>query len=195
MSDGDVSDGAVSDGDMSDGGVFDGGVEPVVEREGSEAEPRKSQRVRRRPNYYSEGASAAMTIVEEPSSFEEAVKSPNKARWKQAMEAEMRSLKDNDVWELVKLPENWKVVGSKGVFKVKVDGDGCVDRSKARLVAQGFSQTKVMDYDETFCLVVRMESLRTIVGLAARNGLKLHQLDVITASESQRVLLRKVKGT
>ncbi len=48
-------------------------------------------------------------------------------------------------------------------------------------LAQGFSQTKGMDYDETFCPVVRMELLRAIVGLAARNGLKLHQLDVITA--------------
>ena len=79
------------------------------------------------------------------------------------------------------MPENRKVVGCKWVVKVKIEGDGCVDRYKARLVAQGFSQTKAMDYDETFCPVVRMESLRTIVGLAARNGLKLHQLDVITA--------------
>ncbi len=47
------------------------------------------------------------------------------------MESEMRSLKENDVWELVKLPENRKVVGSKWVFKVKIDGDGCVDRYKA----------------------------------------------------------------
>ena len=66
-------------------------------------------------------------------------------------------------------------------FKVKTDEVGCVDRYKARLVAQGFSQTRGMDYDETFCPVVRMESLRTVISLAASNGLELHQLDVTTA--------------
>ncbi len=77
-----------------------------------------------------------------------------------------------------------KPVGSKWVYKVKVEGDGRVERFKARLVAQGYTQTKGAkgaDYDETFSPVVRMESLRTVVSLAVRNGLKLHQLDVTTA--------------
>ena len=93
----------------------------------------------------------------------------------------MRSLVENDVWELVQPPVNRKIVGSKWVFKVKRDGDGRVERYKARLVAQGYTQQRGADYDETFSPVVRMESLRTVIGLAARNGLKLHQLDVTTA--------------
>jgi len=48
-------------------------------------------------------------------------------------------------------------------------------------VAQGFTQRKGDDYDETFSPVVRMESLRTVIGLAVRHGLSLHQLDVTTA--------------
>ena len=56
-----------------------------------------------------------------------------------------------------------------------------MERYKARLVAQGFSQQRGDDYDETFSPVVRMESLRTVVGLAVRNGLSLHQFDVTTA--------------
>ena len=48
-------------------------------------------------------------------------------------------------------------------------------------MAQGYTQTKGADYDETFSPVVRMESLRMIVGLAAKHTLKLHQLDVTTA--------------
>ncbi len=97
------------------------------------------------------------------------------------MEREMESLRENEVWELVKLPLNKKVVGSKWVFKIKMNDNGKVNRYKARLVAQGNSQTKGMDYDETFSPVVRMESLQTIVSLAACNGLELHQLDVTTA--------------
>jgi hypothetical protein len=94
------------------------------------------------------------------------------------MEKEMKSLKDNEVWELVELPEGRKAVGSKWVYKVKTDADGSIERYKARLVAQGFSQKYGTDYDETFCPVVRLESFRTIVALAVQNGLILHQLEV-----------------
>ena len=52
---------------------------------------------------------------------------------------------------------------------------------KARLDAQGFSQKFGLDYDETFCPVVHFKSIRTAIGLAVQNGLKMHQLDVATA--------------
>ena len=46
----------------------------------------------------------------------------------------MKSLKENDVWNLVKLPPGRKLVGSKWVFKKKTGSDGSVKRYKARLV-------------------------------------------------------------
>ena len=148
--------------------------------ESGAAPSRRSRRVRQRPDYFVEGVSVASS-EEEPRSFREAISSPSKAKWERAMEVEMKSLQDNNVWELVKLPEGRKCVGSKWVYKVKVDGDGHVERYKARLVAQGYTQQKGADYDETFSPVVRMESVRTVVGLAVRHGLKLHQLDITTA--------------
>ena len=169
----DVSDDHV--GADADGAPQDGESEP------SHEEPRRSERIRSRPHYYAEGASIASRCSEEPLTFQQAVSSPMKAKWKEATEKEMRSLVENDVWELVQPPVNRKIVGSKWVFKVKHDGDGRVERYKARLVAQGYTQQRGADYDETFSPVVRMESLRTVIGLAARNGLKLHQLDVTTA--------------
>ena len=75
------------------------------------------------------------------------------------METEMRSLKDNNVWELMELPAERKAVGSKWVYKVKTGADGSVEHYKARLVAQGFTQKYGTDYDETFCPVARLESL------------------------------------
>ena len=51
------------------------------------------------------------------------------------MEREMESLHSNEVWELVEPPPNWKVVGSKWIFKRKVNADGAVERYKAQLVA------------------------------------------------------------
>ena len=63
------------------------------------------------------------------------------------MKKEMNSLEENDVCELVELPAGRKPVGSKWVFKTKTNADGKIERYKARLVAQGFSQKFGSDYD------------------------------------------------
>lgn len=96
------------------------------------------------------------------------------------MKTEMKSLKENDVWELV-LPSGRKTVESKWVYKTKIDENGTVERYKARLVAQGYTQKYGADYDETFCPVARQESLRVLLALSVQYELKLHQLDVVTA--------------
>ncbi len=72
------------------------------------------------------------------------------------MQREMNSLKQNEVWNLVKLPEGRKTVGSKWVFKTKIGADGGIERYK------GYSQKLGTDYDETFCPVVRLESLHCL---------------------------------
>ena len=82
---------------------------------------------------------------------------------------------------VTELPEGREPVGSKWVFKTKVNADGKIECYKARLVAQGFSQRFGSDYDETFSPVVRLESLRTLIGLSVYYRLQLHQLDVTTA--------------
>ncbi|GJV39854.1 retrotransposon protein, putative, ty1-copia subclass [Tanacetum coccineum] len=63
-------------------------------------------------------------------------------KWLNAMNVEMQSMKDNEVWILVELPPNGKTVGSKWLFKKKTDMDGAVHTYKARLVAKGYTQTQ-----------------------------------------------------
>ena len=75
----------------------------------------------------------------------------------------MKSLKDNDVWDLVELPPGRKTVQSKWAYKMKTGADGTVERYKARLVVQGYTQKYGMDYDETFSPVVRQKSLRVLL--------------------------------
>ena len=123
----------------------------------------------------------ASEMLNEPSSIEEATTSPDSSLWMKAMKTEVKSLADNNVWELVELPPGRKTVGSKWVYKIKRKADGSIERYKARLVAQGFTQKFGMDYDETFSPVVRMESLRTLIALSVQCGLKLHQVDGTTA--------------
>ena len=79
------------------------------------------------------------------------------------------------------LPEGKNVVGSHWVFKVKRDGDGCVQQFKARLVAQGYSQTEGVDYNEVFSPVVQNTSIRSLLALANVHDWEVHQMDIKTA--------------
>ena len=54
-------------------------------------------------------------------------------------------------------------------------------RNKARLVTQGYSQTKGVDYDKIFAPVARMESIRILLALACYLKFMLYQMDVKTA--------------
>ena len=138
-------------------------------------------RQRKPPNRYGEWTTIADAEPKEPTTLAEAVAGQDKEKWLNAMNDEMESLYANDVWDPVELPKGRKAIGSKWVFKLKVNAEGVVDRYKARLVAQGFSQKFGEDYDETFCPVVRHESIRTLIALAVQDGLKLHQMDITTA--------------
>ena len=141
----------------------------------------RSERERRPPTYYGEWANMTNTSKKEPKTYKDALASSDGTKWQKAMATEIESLGANDVWDLVELPRDQKAVGSKWLFKLKVAADSSTDRYKTRLVAQGFSQKFGVDYDKTFCPVVRPESVRAVIALAAQNDLKLHQMDVTTA--------------
>ena len=81
----------------------------------------------------------------------------------------------------MKLPENSDTIGCKWVFKINRNADGSIDRYKARLVAQGYSQKEGIDLEETFSPVARFTSIRTILAIANELNLEVHQMDVQTA--------------
>jgi len=80
----------------------------------------------------------------------EALASQDKEKWLNAMNDELESLRANDVWDLIELPKGRKAIGSKWVFKLKVNTEGVIERHKAGLVAQGRFQKFGEDYNETF---------------------------------------------
>jgi hypothetical protein len=116
-----------------------------------------------------------------PTSYEEAISGPQREQWMAAIKDEMRSHGWNVVWTLVTAPKGANIVSCQWVFKLKRLPDGWIDRYKARLVARGFSQQYGVDYDETFAAVVRMETLRILLAIAAAEDLEIHQMDVVTA--------------
>lgn len=148
--------------------------------EDTELHEQRPSRASKAPEYYGEWVNAVSENIE-PVTLREALSGPKSREWTDAMTNEIGSLAENDVWDLVTLPEGRKAIGSKWIYKTKLDADGNIERYKARLVAQGFNQKYGIDYDETFSPVVRFESIRTVIALAANYALKVHQMDVKTA--------------
>jgi len=81
----------------------------------------------------------------------------------------------------VPLPAGKHVVGCCWIFKTKFNADGTIERHKAWLVAQGFSQKFWIDYKETFALVAKMTIFRVLLFVAVNQGWSLYQIDVHNA--------------
>ena len=115
-----------------------------------------------------------------PKTYNQAVNSENSSDWKTAMDDEYDSLKENDTFEIVPLPEGKKLVGGRWVFAIK-ETSGSEEHYKARYVAKGFTQEHGTDYFETFSPTAKMSSIRIMMQIAANSGLTVHQMDVKTA--------------
>jgi hypothetical protein len=96
------------------------------------------------------------------------------------MQEELNKFARNEVWHLVPRPYQ-NVVGTKWVFRNKQDEHGVVTRNKAWLVAKGYSQVEGLDFDETYALITRLESIRILLAYATYPGFKLYQMDVKSA--------------
>ena len=85
-------------------------------------------------------------------------------------------------WQVPKqlLPPDTNIVGSHWTHICKHNQDRTA-RAKSRVIAQGFTQTFGVNYDETYAPVSRLASLRTICAIAARNDWPIHQMDIYNA--------------
>jgi hypothetical protein len=96
---------------------------------------------------------------DEPMTYMEAMMRPDSEKWLGAMESEIESMHENQVWNLVDPINGVRPISCKWGFKKKRDKDGNVHIYKARLVAKGFKQIHGIDYDETFSPIAMMKSV------------------------------------
>lgn len=178
-------------------------VDPMVDQEAEAT--RRSQRTRKPParlnDYLCVVAYALNTecfVEDVPESIEELQKLEDWPEWKVAVKEELRSLAENDTWELVDLPKGRKVVDNKWVFRLKLNPDGTIQRRKARLVAKGFTQRYGFDYHETYSPVVKMSTVRMMLAFANQHNYAVHQMDVTAAflngTLSEDVYMRQPRG-
>ncbi|GJX09969.1 retrotransposon protein, putative, ty1-copia subclass [Tanacetum coccineum] len=95
--------------------------------------------------------------LNKPANYKAALLDPESNKWLDAMNAEMQSMKDNQVWRLVDLPPN------------------------ARLVAKGYTQTYGIDCEDTFLPVADIRAIRILIAIAAFYDYDIWQMDVKTA--------------
>ena len=126
------------------------------------------------------GASRTYSLLSsiEPKNVSEASQDES---WMKAMEEELTQIEKNETWELVPRPANKNVIGTKWVFRNKLNEDGKVVRNKARLVCKGYAQVEGIDFEETFAPVARLEAIRMFLAFAVYKDFTVYQMDVKSA--------------
>jgi hypothetical protein len=90
------------------------------------------------------------------------------------------------------------VIGTKCIFRNKLNEDGQVTRNKEILVCKGYTQVEVIDFEETFSLVARMEEIILILVYACSKNIKVYQMDIkssfLNGDLEEEVYIKKLEG-
>ena len=152
---------------------------------------RQSTRVTAQPNHYTPGdfrRNHALSVVDEPSTYKEALQQSDANEWLKAMNEEFQAHEKNNTWSIVDKNNMMNVIGCRWVYKKKKDENGNVKKYKARLVAKGYNQQQGIDYNDTFAPVLKYKSLRILLALSTINkNINIKQLDVKTAFLNAKV--------
>lgn len=103
-------------------------------------------------------AEAIGNTQDNPNTVNEAWSRSDWPLWQQVMDCEMKTLKDAGTWETVPHPTGHNIIGSKWVFQIKRKADSTIDKYKACLVVQGFTQIYGTDYFKTYSPVAKLAS-------------------------------------
>ena len=196
-----AEDDSQEDENLKDEGASDrpsrGRGRPKTVRTGLRGRPRKQYQVKKVSNTEGKCTPNAPTPESAYSaeiSVSDALSSPESSEWNEAISSEVESLIKNDTWEITTLPKGEHSIGCRMVLRNKYHADGSVERRKARIVAQGFSQRPGIDFTETYAPVAKLSSVRILLSLAASQGFQVRQLDIATAylngDMDERVFMR-----
>ena len=132
----------------------------------------------------------------EPKSFVEANKNYN---WIKAMNEQLEQIDKNQTWELVPRPASKNIVGTKWVFKNKLnENDDKVIRNKERLVCKGYAQGEDIYFEKTFEPVARIEAIIMLLAFSCYMNFRVYHMDVkstfINGEHEEEVSVEQPKG-
>ncbi|MBW0516534.1 hypothetical protein O181_056249 [Austropuccinia psidii MF-1] len=128
---------------------------------------------------YKRRTNALLTTVNEaPNTYSKAIKSKDNSLWPEAINNELTNMETLRVWDVVELQDDYKIVGTTWVFKIKRNKLNEPIEYKARLCAQGFTQSVGIDFDKIYAPTGQLNSLRTLIAFACINNLQFHQIDI-----------------
>ena len=99
---------------------------------------------------------------------------PKIGRMLTVMNEEYNSIMRNKTWDSVELPKDKVPIGSKWLYKSKLKVDSSIDKFKERLVAKGYSQQEGIDFEETYALVAKLNTIRLLVALSTKHNWRIH---------------------
>jgi hypothetical protein len=152
-------------------------VEEIEEQQIEQGTPttavQRSNRIIRLPQRYSPSLFyILLTNGGEPETYDEALQVENLTKWELAMKDEMDSLMTNQTWELTKLPAGKKALHNMCVYRIKGEHNGSKCYTE-RLVVKGFQQKEGIDYTDIFSPVVKMTTIRLVLGIVVAENLHL----------------------
>ncbi|GJW14656.1 retrovirus-related pol polyprotein from transposon TNT 1-94 [Tanacetum coccineum] len=92
-----------------------------------------------------------------------------------------RWTKNHPLEQVIGDPSKPKHNRSKWIWKNKTDAENMIIRNKSCLVTKGYRQEDIIDFEESFAPVARLEAVRIFVAHAARKNFPIFRMDVKTA--------------
>ena len=145
---------------------------------------RNPPRDKRKPRRYDDSANITIDycyrVSNVPRTYREAISAPDACKWEKAMHKELLSLEDTNSYDLVPRPKDYKVIGGRWVYTVKLAPND-QEEYKARYVCKGYSQIEEVDYLETFSPTPRPTTMRIVLQKALQGNMIINQMDFSTA--------------
>ena len=145
------------------------------------AKPRRGTRAKNVPQFFGK-VRTHIAVNEgdyvEPKTVYEGKQGDHWDQWHRAKKDEVKALRANETWNLVRPPTDRDVIPGKWVYKLKLGPSGQVDKYKARYVAKGFKQVEGLDYFETFAPTCKPETFRILLQQSAKQGHVMNHFDV-----------------
>jgi hypothetical protein len=124
------------------------------------------------------GEAITCTSQSAPRNLKEALDRPDADLWQAAMAEELKALQSKDVYTAVPPPMGISSIGTRWVFALKLRADGSIERYKARLVAQGYSQRYGIDYFDVWAPTGKLPAYRATLSYAAQHNYDVTLLDI-----------------